>query len=134
MKPVKIIVIALLSYVALVVVFETAIGIFQPSNEGTLVITTSDADGEQKDRVLARLASDGKLYIAANHWPRAWYNQALAQPNVDITLADVGKGAYTAIPVTDAEHDRVDSDNPLPLPFRFVTGFPPRYFLRLDPR
>jgi hypothetical protein len=41
---------------------------------------------------------------------------------------------YRAVPVTGEEHDQVDSDNSLPFAFRIVTGFPPRYFVRLDPR
>jgi len=28
----------------------------------------------------------------------------------------------------------VQRDNPVPLAFRFLTGFPPRYFVRLDPQ
>jgi hypothetical protein len=120
-------------YVGIVAGFETLIGTIQPTAGETLVITTHDASGAGGDRVLAHLQSDGKLYVAANHWPRAWYGRALENPEVEVTI----EGEMTeriAVPVTGAEHERVDSDNPLPLPFRFVTGFPPRYFLRLDPR
>jgi hypothetical protein len=38
------------------------------------------------------------------------------------------------VPVVGEEHARVDADNRLGLGFRILTGFPPRYFLRLDPR
>ncbi|MDZ7686978.1 MAG: hypothetical protein U5O39_20150 [Gammaproteobacteria bacterium] len=41
---------------------------------------------------------------------------------------------FTAVPVEGAEHEQVDSDNPLGPVFRILTGFPPRYFLRLEPR
>ena len=44
------------------------------------------------------------------------------------------KGDYRAVPVTGVEHDRVDSENSLGVVFRILTGFPPRYFLRLEPR
>ncbi len=47
---------------------------------------------------------------------------------------DGEKGDYRAVPVTGAEHERVDSENSLGLVFRILTGFPPRYFVRLDPR
>jgi hypothetical protein len=57
----------------------------------------------------------------------------LANPNVRATV-DGNKGDYRAVPVTGAEHDRVGGENSLGLVFRFVTGFPSRYFLRLDPR
>ena len=44
------------------------------------------------------------------------------------------KRDYRAVPVSAAEHERVDAQNALALPFRILTGFPPRTFLRLDPR
>ena len=78
MRAVRIIAILVLVYAGLVVAFESLLGYYQPSSQGTIVITTTDADGETHDRVVSRLDSDGQLYVAANHWPRAWYNQALA--------------------------------------------------------
>jgi hypothetical protein len=47
---------------------------------------------------------------------------------------DGKKGDYRAIPVTGAEHDRVESEHSHGVVFRILTGFPPRYFVRLDPR
>jgi hypothetical protein len=133
MKVVKILGIVIVAYVAIVVAFESLIGYFQPAGESVLVITTIEPDGSSKDRVVSRLESAGQLYVAANHWPRAWYNRALANPDVAATF-DGGQKPYLAVPVTGAEHDRVQSDNPLPFAFRVLTGFPPRYFVRLDPR
>ena len=133
MTALKIGAIVLLAYIGVVVAFEASIGFLQPSNEATLVITTFDADGTAHERVVAKLESDGHLYVAANHWPRAWYRRALANPDVQATI-DGEKRDYRAVPVTSPEHERVDGDHGLPLAFRFVTGFPPRHFLRLDPR
>ncbi len=133
MKVSKRIAILALVYVGIVIAFESLIGYFQPAGETTLVITTTAEDGTANDRVLARLQSNDQLYVAANHWPRAWYNRALENPNVQITL-DGEKGNYVAIPVTDQEHDQVNADNSLGIMFRILTGFPPRYFFRLDPR
>jgi hypothetical protein len=133
MKAVKILVIALLVYAGIVIAFESLIGTLQPSSGETLVITTFDADGKAHDRVVSRLESDGKLYVAANHWPRAWYKRALANPDVQATF-DGTKGDYRAVPVTGAEHDRVNSQHALPFFFRILTGFPPRLLVRLDPR
>jgi hypothetical protein len=131
-KAAKLFAILLCGYVGIVVAFESLIGFFQPADESTLVITTTDEDGNTNDRVVSRLTSGGQLYVAANHWPRSWYNQALANPNVQITLD--GEGAdYLAIPATDEEHDRVNGENSHGIVFLFLTGFPPRYFLRLDP-
>ena len=133
MKALKIITIVLLVYVGIVVAFESLIGFFQPTAGSTLIITTFDEDEAPHDRVVSRLESNQQLYVAANHWPRAWYNRALENPEVSVTL-DAEQGEYRAVPVTGAEHDRVDSDNSLPVVFRILTGFPPRYFIRLDPR
>ena len=82
---------------------------------------------------MSGLESDGQLYVAANHWPRAWYDRALENPEVHVTL-DGEKSDYRAVPVTGEEHDRVDSKNSLGVVFRILTGFPPRHFVRLDPR
>lgn len=133
MKALKIAAIVVLVYVGIVVAFESSIGYFQPTRGSTLVITTFDADGTAHDRVVARLESDGKLYVATNHWPRSWYRRALANPDVQVSLAGE-RSDYRAVPVTGAEHDRVDSEHSLGLGFRVLTGFPPRYLLRLDPR
>ena len=132
MKAVKIIAILFGIYVGIVVVFESLLGYFQPANASTHVITTTSFRGSQDDRVLARIESQGKLYAAANHWPRDWYRNALENPQVKITFEGETKD-YVAVPVDGAEHEQVDSDNPLGPVFRILTGFPPRYFVRLDP-
>lgn len=133
MKALKIAVIVVLVYVGIVVAFESLLGYLQPTSGSTLVITTFAGDGTPHDRVVSRLESDGKLYVAANHWPRAWYERALENPDVQVTL-DGERADYRAVPVTGAEHDRVDAENSLPVVFRILTGFPPRYFVRLDSR
>jgi hypothetical protein len=133
MKVLKIVAIVTLVYVGIVAVFESLLGWVQPSGGSTLVIATFDPDGTGHDRVVSRLESDGHLYVAANHWPRAWYERALANPEVKATLDGETKD-YRAVPVSGAEHERVDADNSLPVFFRILTGFPPRYFVRLDPR
>ena len=133
MKAAMVIVILFLVYVGIVIAFESMLGYFQPAGETSLVITTTAEDGTPNDRVLSRLESNGQLYVSANHWPRAWYNRALENSNVQVTLAGE-KGDYLAVPVTEEEHDRVNRENSLGMMFRILTGFPPRYFVRLDPR
>ena len=133
MKVAKIIGGLLLAYVAVVATFESLLGVFQPVNQSTLTITTSDDAGNMNARVLSRLDSQDRLYVAANHWPRAWYKQALKNPHVVIEMGDETKN-YLAVPVSGAEHDQVDNDNSLGIGFRILTGFPPRYFVRLDER
>ena len=143
MKIAKRVLIAFLVYVCVVVAFESLLGFFQPANQATLVIATADQDGERRDRIVSRLESDGKIYVAANHWPRAWFRRALANPDVLVTLDQVERDAagangegpkpYRAIQVSGEEREHVARENSLPVAFRVLTGFPPRLFMRLDP-
>ena len=133
MKAVKVVVILALVYVGIVVVFESLLGYFQPAGQSTLVITTTDDKGNTNDRVLSGLESDGQLYVAVNHWPRAWYRQVLENPQVQVTL-DGEKADYLAVVVDDEEHRRVDHEHSLGIVIRILTGFPTRYIVRLDPR
>ena len=133
MKALKIFLIAVLIYVGIVAAFESLIGYTQPAGGTTIVITTVDANGTAHDRVVSRLDSGGHLYVAANHWPRSWYRRALANPAVEATVDGV-KGNYRAVPVAGEEHAMVESEHPHGIAFRILTGFPPRYFVRLDPR
>ncbi|HTO06820.1 MAG TPA: nitroreductase/quinone reductase family protein [Myxococcota bacterium] len=132
MRALKIVLALAVSYVALVVGFESLLGWVQPASGATIVITTVDPDGRTHERVVARLDSDGKLYVAANHWPRSWYRRALENPAVQVASGGEHHG-YRAVPVSGEEAERVDSQHPRPLLFKFVTGFPPRLIMRLDP-
>ena len=113
----------------------TAFAAFQPENIGgaTIVITTRDAEGNPYDRVLSPIERDGQLFVAANHWPRAWYRRALANPDVDVRRGDES-GAYRAVPVSESERERLLEDSGFPLVAYVFTGFAPRKFLRLEPR
>jgi hypothetical protein len=102
MKALKIVATVAVIYVGIVVGFESLIGYFQPMAGETLVITTFDADGAPHDRVVSRLESGGQLYVAANHWPRAWYERALENPEVKVSL-EGGTDDYRAVPVTGEE-------------------------------
>jgi len=133
MKAVKIVAIVVVAYAGIVIAFESLIGYFQPADETTIVITTTDRDGVSHDRVVSRLESSGQLYVATNHWVRGWYNSALKQLEVRVTQNGETVD-YLAKSVTGAEHDRVADANRLPVALRVLTGFPPRYFVRLDPR
>jgi hypothetical protein len=120
------------------VLFESliaALGPLQIQDIGlpVLVLTTTAEDGTSNDRVLGRAEVDGRIYVAANHWPRAWYHRALENPKVQVRL-DGEREDYLAVPVTGEELDRVIVAYPMPTVVRFLTGFPPRAFLRLDPR
>ncbi len=134
MTAIKIIFVLLLIYLGSIVIFESRLGYSQPQNDNTLVLTMVDGEGEVYQRVLRRIEVDGRAYVAVNHWPRSWYYRVLDFPEVSVTYDDVSFDA-TAVPVTDDdEAAEIDKTRPLGLAFRIRTGFPPRYFVRLDPK
>ncbi len=135
-RTLKIVLILAAVYVGIVVIFESLLGYYQPRGEENLVITLTEDDGSETKRVLSLFESQGELYLAANHWPRAWFRQVQKNPNVHIEFGAqraAQSGNFTAIPVAGADHDRVLSDNPIGFVGRFLMGFPPREFLRIEP-
>lgn len=128
---IKIVCSCVLFYIGLVALFESSLGYFQPEAGNTVAITTIDNEGREFRRVVSLLSSDEQLYIAVNHWPRAWYRRLRANPSMRMERNGVDS-AYLAIEVMGDEYDRVQEDNPTGFVFRFLTGFPPRYFIRLD--
>ena len=137
MKVVKWILITAVAYLGLVILVETWLGVLQPTLERSgipmLVITTTDESGASSDRRIARRESGGRLYVSAHHWPRAWYRQALENPELRATINGV-TGDYIAVPVEGEEYAQVVADWPIPLRMRFLMGFAPRSLLRLDPQ
>ncbi len=133
MKIVRYLLIALVVYVGIVVAFESLLGVIQPRPEGVMVLTTFDADGTAHERVLSRVDDGDRLYVAVNHWPRQWFWRLQAQPEVEVTI-DGEKTDRTAVVIEGDELARVDAIRPLGPVFRTLTGFPPRHFVRLDPR
>jgi hypothetical protein len=140
MRAIKLLAILLGTYLAIVVAFESLVVIMgtrqaargvQPG-ESWVIITTSDESGST-DTVVAGVESGGQLYVAANHWLHRWYDRALENPDVQVTRAGERR-AYLAVPVTGEERARIARDYSLPWAIRFLTGFPPRSFLRLNPR
>ena len=131
MKALKILLFIVIAYAGVVALFESLLGYFQPANASTMVITTTAADGSRNDRVLAQVRNGDRLYAAANHWPRAWYREVLANPAVDITIDGI-TSSYVAVPVSADEYQSVNAARPLSFGFRVLTGFPTREFVRLD--
>jgi F420H(2)-dependent quinone reductase len=140
MRLIKWLGIALVAYVGLVVAFECLVGFMGKreaqsgvlSNERWIVISTSDSGGS-RDTVIAGVELDDHLYVAANHWPRGWYRRAIQNPDVEV-MRGGEKKPYRAVPLSGDEEVHVASQYVLPFAVRFLTGFPPRSFLRLDPR
>jgi len=138
MKVLKWVGVALVAYCALVFAFEVLyLGWYQPKLESMpipmLVITSTDDSGGSHTRRVARLDSNGSIYVSAHHWPRSWYHRAVENPGVVVEV-DGAEAPYLAVPVDGQEFERVAAEYPLPLPIRFLMGFPPpREILRLDP-
>ena len=140
MKSIRPLAFVLFGYVALVVAFECFVGFMGrrhaergvAADDREVVIATTSADGRTNETVVAGVEIEGHLYVAANHWPRAWYERALANPNVLLT-SGAERAARVAVPIAGDELARVASRYQLPFFLRVLTGFPPRRFLRLDP-
>ena len=81
---------------------------------------------------MVRIEHEGELFVAVNHWPRQWYGRLLGNDQVRVRYEDID-ARYTASKVLDAEAEALDAARPLGLGFRVLTGFPPRYFVRLTP-
>jgi hypothetical protein len=113
----------------------TAFAAFQPENLGgeTIVLSTTGPDGKSYERVLSPIDNDGQLFLAANHWPRAWYHRALENPEVRVTRGGETTD-YRAVPVSEQERERLLDESGFPLVLYVFTGFAPRQFLRLDSR
>jgi hypothetical protein len=123
-----------LLYAGSIVWFEARLGINQPQGATSLVIATFN-NGERHERVVRLETIDGKNYVAANHWPRAWYHQALNNPNVEVKMPGTDSfEPFEAVNVEGEEDTYVREIYTFGFNFRFRTGFPPRYFLRLEPR
>tara|TARA_B110000285_G_scaffold164163_1_gene183296 strand:- start:13650 stop:14141 length:492 start_codon:yes stop_codon:yes gene_type:complete len=122
-----------LVYVGSIAWFEVRLGYNQPQGNTSLVIATFSDDNERHERVLRLEKIEGRNYIAANHWPRSWYNQAINNPNVEVKLpGEDSFENYLAVPLEGGEEEHIRQVYSFGFEFRFRTGFPPRYFLRLD--
>jgi hypothetical protein len=125
----------LLIYIGSIIWFETQLGVNQPQGSTSLVLATFSPDNERHERVLRLEQIDGNNYIAVNHWPRRWYGYALNNPNVEVKMpGEDSFGPYVAVPLEGAELERISEEYSFGFEFRFRTGFPPRRFLRLEPR
>jgi hypothetical protein len=141
MKMLKVLAIAVGAYLALVVAFESLVGLMgkQEAEHGVepgehwLVIQTTGADGQPRKTVIGGVENEGHLYVCANHWPRGWYHRAIEHPDVEITSAGETR-PYLVVPVGGKEREHIAAVYPLPWIVRFLSGFPPRSFVRLDPR
>jgi hypothetical protein len=102
MKILRIFAILLGVYVVLGLLFDGAIGYFQPQREGTVVLRTFDASGRSKDTVLGLRDDDGQLWVESGHWFRSWYHRVLLNPNVEL-VRDGKALPYRATPDNSPE-------------------------------
>jgi hypothetical protein len=128
----RIVALGLMAYAGLVLVVESTLGLLQPEVGDTFIITTTNEEGISSDKVLAQNFSGGRLYASANHWPRAWYHDAVKNPKVKVTLDGVAAD-YVAVPVDAEQHKRVEAELRNGIGLKFLFGFAPQRFLRLDP-
>ena len=136
----KTLAVAVAGYLAIILLFEVMVVVLgsrqaaeeEPPEAPFIAIENSDGS-DPHNVIVGAVEVDGALYVSANHWPRRWYHRLVENPEVDVTR-DGERAAYRVVPVDGAERERVVSEYTLPLIVRVLTGFPPRAFLRLDPR
>ena len=129
------IVILLTIYIGSVVNYEVNLGKNQPMRGNSIIIATYDDQNERHERVLSLREMDSVMYVSANHWPRAWYKQALVNPNVEVQLANSGEFTnFTAVPLEGSEDKKVRERFRPGFRSQLRMGFAPREYLRLDPR
>jgi hypothetical protein len=127
-----IVALAIVGYVAFVACMELAIALVQPEMDIGVVLTTTDEAGRSSSRTLAGFEFEDRLYVSSNHWLRGWYRQALAQPEVELEIGDT-TSRRLAVPVVGEERDRLADAYRMGFVLRFISGFAPSRFLRLDP-
>ena len=86
-----------LLYAGYVAYAEARLGYLQPQGGSTIVIATFD-DGARHERVVRLTRLEGRNYIAAQHWPRAWYRQALATPQIEVKMDEVFEPYLAVVP------------------------------------
>ena len=97
-----------------------------------VVLTTTDDNGAEVSKILARFETEDRLYVSAHHWTRGWYHLAVANPEVAVEIGGV-ETQRIAVPIEGEEFEKIASASRLPLMARFLMGFPPsRDILRLD--
>lgn len=102
MRFVRILAIVCGVYVVLGLLFDSAIGYFQPQPGGTAVLRTFDANRRSKDTVLGLLQDNDQLWVESGHWFRGWYHRVLANPDVEL-IRDGKAVPYRAVPVNTPE-------------------------------
>ena len=122
-------------YIGSVINYEVNLGWNQPMRGNSIIIATYDDEDVRHERVLSLREMDSVMYVSANHWPRAWYRQALANPSVEVKLANAqGFANFTAVPLESSEEERVRERFRPGFRAQLRMGCAPREYLRLDPR
>ena len=126
-------------YLGIVVAVESLVGYMgrRHARRGvqtgeTWLQITATVEGKDRSVVVAGVESAGRTYVAANHWPRAWYRRVVENPDVRVTVQG-RQAAFRAVAARGDERARIKRAYRLPLIVRILTGFPPRAFLRLEP-
>ena len=132
MKTIKIITFVVTGYIGIVAAMCAVVALVQPTMPGVLVLTTTDEDGNEYERLLGRMEIGGVLYLVSNNWLRRWYYRAISHPDAAVTI-DGKRMAFTAVELDATDHERLVDKYPMPTWMRILAGFPPRRFLRLDP-
>lgn len=101
MRVIRVLAIVLGVYLLLGLTADVLIGLFQPQNDGTVMIRTFDDNGAH-ETVLSLRDDDGQLWVESGHWFRGWYHRAVANPEVEL-IRNGSAERYVAVPVNNPE-------------------------------
>ena len=90
-------------YLVLWIGLGTAIGYFQPQDNGTAVVTTFDSSGAAFDTVIRPVKSEGgQIWLLSGQWFRSWYTRALENKKIELQIDGITT-TYWAIAVVDEQ-------------------------------
>ena len=104
MKAIKIVTILIFVYLAIIVTFESLLGFFQPADQSTLVITTTDRKGVANDRVVARQV----LHLGTELRATEHTGQQPAEQRVDAVADDSVVQQHPVAPARPQSQQRQD--------------------------
>ena len=128
----EIVVFALIVYVVLLLLLEATISKAQPDMANGVTLFVNHGD-EVVSRKLYGFAYDNRLYISSNHWFRQWYYAVLKHPKINVEHDGEIK-RYNVVPIEGDERTQIARMYKMGFVLRFMCGFAPRRFLRLDPQ
>lgn len=121
----------LIGYCVLLLILELVAWKVQPDMENSVTLFIEQG-GDTIARKLYGFEYKNNLYVSSNHWFRRWYIALLKNPVIEVEREGM-KNSYTAVPIKGDELSEISREYKLGFLLRFLCGYAPRRFLRLEP-